>query len=222
MDLSIPLIDKPLPYIISSVLIPIIISVNVKLYKNIKNEEHLEKGKVIQYIIKTYSIVQCVSYPLIILCSWMIYFFGSCLKILPPVIVRIIVPPLRYMFVFTSDYYSFHSLIIAISRYTFLIFSKESETFGIKRLRSLLITSSIVVPICTTFIYALTSPIHLPMNYHLNSTVFSPTMKNATRFFTEDTISYSEYQNISPLNTMANTYFPSTVNCLQSVVSSSS
>ena len=39
------------------ILIPLIIFVNKRLYTNIKNEERQEKGKVIQFIIKTYASV---------------------------------------------------------------------------------------------------------------------------------------------------------------------
>ena len=45
------------------IVIPLIILVNKRLYTNIKNEERQEKGKVIQFIIKTYALVQCIGWP---------------------------------------------------------------------------------------------------------------------------------------------------------------
>ena len=53
--------------LICLVVIPLGIGIGIKLYNKVKDEEHNEKGKVIQKIIKTYSIVQCVAWPLILL-----------------------------------------------------------------------------------------------------------------------------------------------------------
>ena len=50
-------------------IMPIGIIVNRKLYHNIKNEVHRENGKVIQRILKTYSLVQCT---LPVLCHFLI------------------------------------------------------------------------------------------------------------------------------------------------------
>ena len=204
-----PLID-PLTYILCSVLTPFIITINIRLYKNIKNEEHLEKGKVVQYILKSYSLMQCFSYPCIIVCSWMIYICNVRLKIMHSVLVRFAISSLRYMFFFTSDYYSFHSLIIAICRYTFIVFNRKSETFGIKKLRSFFIASSIGVPICTSFMYEITTPIQLPIVDFLYGQDSLPYGKNTTRYLNEDSTN-NQYHNESPVYIMANEYFPSAV-----------
>ena len=44
---------------------PLGIFIHRKLYNNINNEKHRESGKVIQRILKTYSIIQCTLAPLI-------------------------------------------------------------------------------------------------------------------------------------------------------------
>ena len=50
------------------VLLSVGVIVGLRLYKNIKNEKHQEQGKVIQKIMKTYTIIQCVAWPLIMTC----------------------------------------------------------------------------------------------------------------------------------------------------------
>ena len=94
--------------------IPLIIFVNRNLYLNIKNEEHLEKGKVIQYLIKTYALVQCIAWPCIGILCWLIKLIGMYSLNAP---FSTIVSTFRFLCTLLRDYLQFHSLVVAIVRY---------------------------------------------------------------------------------------------------------
>ena len=47
-------------------IITIGIAIACKVYRNINEQEFRDKGKAIQRIIKTYALVQCVSWPLVL------------------------------------------------------------------------------------------------------------------------------------------------------------
>ena len=52
-----------LVFFVIAILSTIGIIVGMRLYNNLKNEKHQEQGKVIQRILKTYAIVQCIGWP---------------------------------------------------------------------------------------------------------------------------------------------------------------
>ena len=143
--------------ILCLILIPLGISVNKKLYHNIKNEEHLEKGQIIQRIIKTFSIIQCILWP-------------SCLILSTPFLESNILNELasapkfyltqfsRCLSTFLRHYSGFHSLIIAVSRYVFIVFNGKAEKIGVKRLRTFFISTSIEVPMLLTIVEFLFFP----------------------------------------------------------------
>ena len=141
------------------ILMPIGIIVCKKLYNNIKDEEHLEKGKIIQRIMKTYSFAQCVFWPNLIIFSGIIYFNNHFLKLVEPSLSWYAIHVLRCMCHVFRIYVSFNSLIVAISRYIFIIYKKQVETFGIKKIKYLLVSSSIIVPIFHLILYEATFPI---------------------------------------------------------------
>ena len=133
--------------------------VNYKLYKNIKNEEHQDKGKVIQYIIKVYSLVQCFAWPFLLICCGLLYVFIAVLDVIEPTAANYLISGLRFSYILVRDYLSFHSLIVAISRYTFIVLSDQSERFGILKLRHWFIRSSMAVPLVLAVLYNITHPI---------------------------------------------------------------
>ena len=145
------------PYVITCVfVIPSVILVNKKLYLNIKNEEHLEKGKVIQYLVKTYALVQCVGWPFMILTYGSFRLISHFSVDLP---LRALAHSFRFLFTIFRDYVQFHSLIIAITRYTFIVHDSSATRFGINRLRKIFIASSFVIPLLSSVFYELTRPI---------------------------------------------------------------
>ena len=44
-----------------------------KLYDKVRNEDHQERGKVIQRIMKTYAMAQLVSWPLVMITAWFLH-----------------------------------------------------------------------------------------------------------------------------------------------------
>ena len=140
-------------------ILPLIIYVNKKLYDNIKNEEHLEKGRVIQHIIKHYSQLQFIGWPFVFVSFGSIKLLNCITPLSQTLTVQIVVFALRYAYTFFRDYLQFHSLVIAICRYTFVIWESTAEKFGIKRLRRLFIGASFVVPLLTSTLYEVTCPI---------------------------------------------------------------
>ena len=144
-------------YLITCVfVIPLVIFVNKRLYSNISNEEHLEKGKVIQYIVKTYALVQFVGWPIIVLAFGAIKFVGHFSLRLP---VKSLVAIFRFLYSLLRDYVQFHSLIVAITRYTFIVYDASATIFGINRLRKIFIATSIGVPLFSSAIYEVSVPL---------------------------------------------------------------
>lgn len=139
-------------------ILPLTIFVNKKLYFNLKNEEHLEKGKVVQFIVKTYSLVQCVAWPVLVFYFGMIRIVNEIKPVHESLMLQFLVSTFRYLYTLTRDYLQFHSFIIAISRYTFTVYESKAEKIGIKRLRAFFIGASISVPILTSTLFELSRP----------------------------------------------------------------
>ena len=117
--------------ILCLILIPLGMLINQKLYHNIKNEEHLEKGQIIQRIIKTYSIIQCILWPSCLILSTLLL-ENSILKELAPAPKFYLTQFSRCLSTFLRHYSAFHSLIIAVSRYVFIVFNGKAEKIGVK------------------------------------------------------------------------------------------
>ena len=139
------------------ILIPLIIFVNKRLYTNIKNEERQEKGKVIQFIIKTYALVQCIGWP----CLFIAYGLIKLIQLfsIDYLSIKSFGSIYRFLYTLLRDYLQFHSLILATCRYMFIVLPSTSTKIGIDRLRKLLIFASMGIPILTTTLYELTCPI---------------------------------------------------------------
>ena len=144
-------------YLITCVfVIPSVIFVNRRLYSNISNEEHLEKGKVIQYLVKTYALVQCIGWPIIILAFGAIKLINHSSLSLP---VKSLVCIFRFLYTLLRDYVQFHSLIVAITRYTFIVYDSSATRFGINRLRKIFIATSIGIPLLSSALYEVSIPL---------------------------------------------------------------
>ena len=141
--------------------IPLRITIGIKLYRNVKDEEHNEKGKVIQRIFKTYSMVQCIAWPFILMLPLLIvvanrtHFSES-----HPSLMNTVKSIWRFLFTLTCSYVGFNSLIIAICRYIFIVYVTHNESFTIKKLRNGFLVSSIMVPIAAAILHEATVPKH--------------------------------------------------------------
>ena len=144
-------------YLITCIfVIPLVILVNKRLYSNISNEEHLEKGKVVQYLVKTYALVQCVGWPIIFLAYGTIKLISHFSLNLS---VNSLVSLFRFLYTLLRDYVQFHSLVVAITRYTFIVYDAPATRFGINRLRKIFIATSIGTPLLSSALYEVSIPL---------------------------------------------------------------
>ena len=190
-------------------ILPLTIVVNKKLYINIKNEEHLEKGKVIQYIVKTYSLVQCIAWPVLVFYFAMLRIVNEIVQIHESFMLQFLVSTFRYLYTIIRDYLQFHSLIVAISRYTFTVYESKAEKIGIKRLRAFFIGSSIFVPFLTSILFELSRPMEkLWFQWLCEEKCFSnESLKNLTKTYQD----HDEFQFQSFVFATFNNNFPTAV-----------
>lgn len=189
------------------ILVPLGIYVNKKLYDNIKSEEHLEKGRVIQHIVKTYSLLQCLTWPCIILVAGIFYVSDVVLHIIEDPWGHYGISALRFIYGLNRDYVSFHSLIIASARFVFLVFPKQSEKVGIKLLRTIFIGLSFAVPIFNNLLYEATRPIEKGwVSLFRDSTTSTQKKANITSRINEDSRKIVVHE--SPIYLFFNNHMP--------------
>ena len=127
--------------------IPTGITVCKKLYDNVKNEEHLEKGKILQRITKTYAVAQCIVWPVIAALALMLMVNKRLLTFLSPIWANNIIILGRFMYTVFSTYLACNSLIVATIRYVFVVCDESAARFGINKLRKAFLFASFCVPI---------------------------------------------------------------------------
>ena len=129
-------------------IITIGIAINCKVYRNINEEEFKDKGKVIQRIIKTYALVQCVSWPSVLVLfgvksAFLVHHLSMSLTF---------VHISNFIVKLTLMYVGFNSLIIALCRYIFMMIVTHNDAGSIKTVRKLIVIASVMVPIMITFL----------------------------------------------------------------------
>ena len=131
-----------------TIIIPLGLVICKKLYYNLTNEEHKEKGKIIQRILKNYCLVQCVAWPLISAVFGIVLFTKTSIFALNhSILMLIIVSILRFAVRLNLLYVGFNSLILAVCRYVFIMRVTHDEQSCIKKLRGLFIVTSILAPV---------------------------------------------------------------------------
>ena len=147
-------------FIYSISMIMLGIWVNKKLYKNVKNEEHLEKGKIIQRIMKTHSMIQCIAWPCLIVTAFLLKMNKHLhLDIIPRSYVGYAIVIVRFFTTLNETYGGFNSLIMAISRYLCIVYQDAVEGYGVRKLRKVLIGSSIGIPIFLAILWDALVPV---------------------------------------------------------------
>ena len=139
------------------IVLPLGLFVCKKLYDKMKNEEHREKGKVIQTIIKNHCLIQMIAWPTLCLFSLLIFLNNDTFHFIDPFKTIFAIQIFRCLYHFFRVYLSFHSLIVAIARYSFLMYDIQTDIIGIPKLRSLFISCRIGVPIMHSILYACTA-----------------------------------------------------------------
>ena len=119
-----------------------------RLYINTRNEEHKEKGKVIQRIMKNYCVVQCGVWPIISVMFGIVKFtWKSEFAYNHQTLVIIIVSCFRSLLRLIPGYVGFHSFATATCRYVFIMYATHDEYTSVRKIRKFFITISFMVPI---------------------------------------------------------------------------
>ena len=133
------------------------LKVNYKLYNKVRKEKHTEAGKVLQWIMKAYALMQaitCLGYwviqELLSVAGW------NSLTFLHPCNVLNTSHLLIFTFLFFQLYFGIVSLSLAIGRYAFVVQSGPISRFGVQKFGNILIWSSFVIPL---FMSLLTSAV---------------------------------------------------------------
>ena len=130
------------------VVVPLGLVICRKLYIDTKNEEHKEKGKVIQRIMKTYCLVQCGVWPVISAVFGLARFAkSSVFTYNHQNSMMIIVSCLRSLIRLVLGYVGFNSFVIASCRYVFIIHASHDEYTTVRKIRKFFIAISIIIPI---------------------------------------------------------------------------
>ena len=141
-------------------LMPIAIFLNKKLYHNLKNEKRRENGKVIQRILKTYSIVQC-TLPVLIYPFFLPMLNNKILEYLGPILKYSLVQLLRCLLTIYLYYILSNSLIIALARYLFIVFDTTANRIGTRNIQRFFIGLGFGIPIVLGPIHYSFIPFHI-------------------------------------------------------------
>ena len=122
--------------------------INRNLYKNVAKESTGERGKVFQGIIKNYSIIQSIGWPL--LWGWMVGLGILSKSFGHEVPACLYVYSLNLAILFYSwlrIYIGLISLILAFGRYVFVVHDKLVLNMGVQFVAKILNISSVIIPI---------------------------------------------------------------------------
>ena len=149
--------NTPLSQILSLVfcvmVLPLGIFICKNLYNKIKSEEHKEKGKVVQLIIKNYCLIQMIAWPGLFIFGYAILLNNDAIQIVEATETRNAIHGFRFLYSFFRTYISFHSLVIAATRYLFVMYDIQTEIFGVSKLKKLFVWSSVGIPFLHTILY---------------------------------------------------------------------
>ena len=139
-----------LPYRITFVfLLSVGIAVNYKLFHRVRNETTGERGKAFQQIVKSYAMIQVIGWP----CIWMWFAVWQWIilmkfdSLFPPCIYVYAYHTGIFAYILQRCYVAFHSLILALGRYIFVVHDNLVLDWGIKRVSRALVISSFFVPL---------------------------------------------------------------------------
>ena len=130
-------------------------------YSKVKKEEHQERGKVIQRIMKTYALVQCICWPSFGWFAYLLYLNKTVMTIIDPVLIPPAIILCRFTYTSFRVYVGFNSLIIALCRYSFVVLEMQVLRIGIKRLRKAFLISSVFMPIFIAILNEASIPIEI-------------------------------------------------------------
>ena len=130
-------------------------------YTKVKKEEHQERGKVIQTIMKTYALVQCICWPSFGCIAFLLYLNKTIMTIIDPALIRVAIIFFRFTYTSFRVYIGLNSLIIALCRYSFVVLEMQVLRIGIKRMRKAFLISSVFMPIFIAILNEASIPIEI-------------------------------------------------------------
>ena len=188
------------------------ITVGTILYKNINNEEKKEKGKVIQAIMKTYAIIQCIAWPCWTIFAWLLFVDKEMINLLSPTLNAIAIFMLRFSFVNVGCYVAFNSLVIATCRYCFIVFDNWTSKFGVGKARRIFISASVGIPLLLAFINEATidEPTYRPL---LQLFLYSKQSMNINPYNNNTylTVNSTDESLQNPIYKFVRSYFPTSL-----------
>lgn len=195
---------------LSSVLVFGVI-INRKLYKNVAKESTGERGKVFQGIIKKYSIIQSIGWPL--LWAWMVALGMLSKSYGHEVPACFYVYSLNLGILFYSwlrTYIGLISLILAFGRYVFVVHDKLVLNTGVEFVAKILNVSCVIIPILMAMLS--NSVITLEYNGWLSQILDYEASCNLMNEAYHSSNKYNETINNvfkSPLYSIVHSFFPS-------------
>ena len=153
-------------FVLGAVLLFILLIISVvgifickKFYNDQKADDTMQKRKVIQRILKTYALVQCVGWPLMMSWAWVFYVNRTRFNSFGTGFMQAGITSLRLLRGLLRDYIGFNSFIIALCRYTFIIKDEMVIRIGITKIRQIFISCSVSFPILLAVVNEATNPI---------------------------------------------------------------
>ena len=106
----------------------------------------------------TYTLIQCVSWPIFLISISLLRTNKNVIKFLAPTLEQHAIIILRSLYVLFRSYVGFNSLIIAICRYCFIVFDQTTASFGIGQARKVLLGASFGIPLLVAILGEATLP----------------------------------------------------------------
>ena len=152
-----------------------------------------------------YALIQCIALPSLLGLYGLLKLVNMDLSLYQSVVFKYAVSIFRFVYTLTRDYCQFHSLIIALTRYAFIVYDIQSEVFGIKNVRSLVIKLSIGVPLITATLYDATVSMEKSYVSWFYGGEHSQNLNASSEHYSQ--VSHITYE--SPLYTTCHAYLPS-------------
>ena len=151
--------------------------------------------------------VQCIFWPIIAIFAWTLYVNKMVFNKIDHSLIRHSVSLLRFLFTWFRSYIGFNSLIIALCRYSFIVYEHQVFKIGFKQVKCIYFSSSVGIPILIAVLCELVIPtemvwmcLFMPQKnqtYHGDNDIGQFCTKNAEEFVTQSLLYKTFDQNFS-------------------------
>ena len=112
----------------------------MKFLKNLKQEKRQERGKLLQKIMKTNSMTQIVCWPCLMMAKYLLFDWANIKNCHVWHFMHSFYNPFRL-------YVGFNSLVIAVSRYLFIVHDEKVSSYGFGKTKNMLYFGSFLFPL---------------------------------------------------------------------------